>query len=316
MDLRRAWVVAAVVSLLALSAPAAGAATRASTSRSTSYTTKKLTSPDRVQVSDSRGVVATFTVGARSVALRGQSRVFSEPTNTAATVTSTTWVRLLPGPFSGVVDYAWLNTALADKSPDLLAVANQYIAGSVTVHDSTGQVVSSDASYGPLQADGTRAEGSDFNDYLGVTWSYPNGTDPPEVDQYGALDCSGFVRMVLGYRSGMPMTLDPNGTALPRRAFQMLASAPGVVTIPDAGSRPSSTGPLQPGDLVFFDANAADGTQVDHVGVYLGVDNAGAPRFISSRKTADGPTLGDTGGKSVLTGTGYYASAWRAARRP
>lgn len=66
---------------------------------------------------------------------------------------------------------------------------------------------------------------------------------------------------------------------------------------------------------MFFDANPDDGTLVDHVGMYLGPDSVGAPRFISTRKSVNGPTLGDVGGRSVLSGTGLYATTWRAARR-
>lgn len=277
-----------------------------------SYT--RLTSPMRVVVSDSRGAVATFTVGARSVRLRGPQRVFSEST-TAATVTTRVWVRLLAHPFSGTVDTAWLASALADRSPDVLALATQYLTGAPDLTASTGLRRAGDASYGPLLADGTRQEGSDFNDYLGLPWSYGSSLDKPERDQFGALDCSGYVRIVFGYRSGVRLTLLPNGSRLPRRAVQMLDSAPGHVVISDAGSRPTNLSGLQPGDLVFFDASTSDGSVVDHVGILLGLDSTGALRFVSSRKSADGPTMGDTAGRSTITGTGYYATAFRAARR-
>jgi cell wall-associated NlpC family hydrolase len=49
------------------------------------------------------------------------------------------------------------------------------------------------------------------------------------------------------------------------------------------------------GDLVFFDADSKDGSQIDHVGMYLGRDSEDHHRFISSRKRADGPTMGDLG---------------------
>jgi len=88
-----------------------------------------------------------------------------------------------------------------------------------------------------------------------------------------------------------------------------------VVTMPDTGRPPSSPSELLPGDLVFFDANGDEGARMDHVGLYLGLDSVGAARFVSSRKTVNGPTLGDVGGRSVLTGTGLYALSWRAARR-
>lgn len=286
------------------------------TSDPSSWVYKKLRRPDRVQVFDGQDEpVATFTVGARTVTVRGPERVLAEPSTTAAYVRSTTWVRLLPRPFGGTVDKPWLVAALADASPDVLATASEYVTGAPTVTTPEGGVLSSDADYGPLLADGTREEGSDFNDYLGVAWTYGDRTDLPETRQAGALDCSGFVRMVLGYRFGVPMTLSPDGVALPRRSFEMLDKAPGVVTVRNSGTRPSSTAALAPGDLLFFDGSTDDGTRIDHVAVYLGPDNTGAPRFISSRKTVNGPTLGDVAGKSVLSGTGYYANAWRAARR-
>ena len=80
-------------------------------------------------------------------------------------------------------------------------------------------------------------------------------------------------------------------------------------------TRPALPAALQAGDLVFFDASTTDGTQIDHAGIYLGSDSSGRARFISSRQTADGPTLGDVGGASILTGTGYWATAFRAVRR-
>ena len=57
------------------------------------------------------------------------------------------------------------------------------------------------------------------------------------------------------------------------------------------------------------------GPRIDHVGMYLGQDGARHHRFISSRKGADGPTLGDYKGKSILDGTGLFAKAFRAVRR-
>jgi cell wall-associated NlpC family hydrolase len=275
---------------------------------------ERLASPSRVVVRDDRGPVATFTVGSRTVTLRGPQRVFAEST-TAATITTTTWVRLLAQPFTGTVDYGWLTVRAGDASDDVLELARQYVTGAPERRDATGLRIAGDASYGPLQADGTRAEGSDFNDYLGVPWSYGATVDQPEADQFGALDCSGYVRAVFGHRAGVPMTLQPDGTRLPRRAVQMSDSAPGVVVIPNAGTRPASLTALLPGDLVFFDASIDDGTLVDHVGIYLGLDSAGAPRFVSSRKGADGPTMGDVRGRSTLSGSGLYATSFRAARR-
>ncbi|MBA2529144.1 MAG: C40 family peptidase [Euzebyales bacterium] len=275
---------------------------------------RRRSDPDRVVVSDDLGRVATFTTAARTVTVRGPSRTFREAT-TSASVSSTTWVRLLPVPFTGSVDWSWLSARLADRSPDLLDVAAQYVTGAAVKTDATGLRYAGDASYGPVQPDGSRQEGSDFNDYLGVPWTYDSTVDRPENAQLHALDCSGFVRMVFGYRGGVPLTLRPEEGRLPRRAVHMNASAPGAVVIADRGFVPSRLSMLRPGDLVLFDASSDDGTDIDHVGIYLGRDSSRAPRFVSSRKTVDGPTMGDVGGRSTLTGTGLYARSWRAARR-
>lgn len=293
-----------------------GAGSAAATSHPSGWEYIKARRPDRVLVVDGGAEpLATFTVGARTVSLRGPARTFAEPTTTQARVVTNTWVRLLREPFDGKVDVAWLTSACADQSPDVLGVAAQYVTGAATVLAADGSVLSSDADYGPLLDDGTREEGADFNDYLGVSWTYDTRLDPPERRQIGALDCSGFVRMVFGYRAGLPLGLDPDGSTLPRRSFEMLASAPGVVVIRNSGKRPASTAALAPGDLLFFDGSVDDGERIDHVGIYLGVDSTGAPRFISSRKTVNGPTFGDEGGRSTLSGTGHYAKTWRAARR-
>ena len=273
-----------------------------------------VTSPARTVLRDDRGVLVTFTRNARTVSMRGQARTWTEATLTAP-VTEDAWVRELARPFGGTVDWTWLQRALADRSPDVLAVAMQYVSGAPDVVGSDGRRIAGDASYGPLSAAGTRTEGSDFNDYLGTSWTYGATTDAAEPTEVGALDCSGYVRMVLGYRSGVPLALTPDGVGLPRRSFELLASAPGVVLQADTVIRPALPATLTAGDLVFFDASTDDGTRIDHVGLYLGVDAAGAPRFLSSRKTVDGPTFADVGGRSTLSGTGLYATSFRAVRR-
>jgi cell wall-associated NlpC family hydrolase len=122
------------------------------------------------------------------------------------------------------------------------------------------------------------------------------------------MDCSGYVRMVYGYRSGMALCRAPRDdrAAIPRHAHEMASHAPGVKIPRDDAA---------PGDLVFFDADAGDGPQIDHVGIYMGRDTKGHRRFLSSRKRADGPTMGDTGGKSILDGDGLYAGAFCKVRR-
>lgn len=283
------------------------------------YHYTRISSPNRTVVTDLEGKwLATFTVGAQTVTLDGPVRTFSEPAYTSYTVTHSTWVRVLPKPFGGQVDQLWLAAALADNSPDVLEVSMGYINGASHKLNDAGLKLAGDADYGPLQADGTRKEGSDFNDYLGISWSYGSKIDKPELNEVNALDCSGFIRMVWGYRNNLPLTLSPNGKAIPRRSFEILDAAPGIVVIPNTGQQVRDFASLNVGDVVFFDASTDDGTRIDHVGMYIGIDSGGYHRFVSSRKTANGPTLGDYGGKSILeaiNSKGLYANALRAVRR-
>ena len=172
--------------------------------------------------------MARFTDGATTVTSSGPRRRFSEPT-AADAVTHAVWVRTLPKPFTGAVDEAWLTAALqanALRVPDVLAIAMQYVSGAAAVLDGPLQIAG-DAEYGPL-VDGKREEGADFNDYLGVTWTYADAVDRPETRQFRCLDCSGFVRMVWGYRHSLP--------GQPRRDRVPLTLAPDVVAPGDAAA--------------------------------------------------------------------------------
>lgn len=287
-----------------------------SPSPSPNFCFRRAAQPSRMVVERPCGVtVAVFTDGARSVALVGPERRFAEPSARDAVVTQA-WVRVLPAPFGGALDAAttaWLESALVDQSPDLLALAMQYIQGAPPLFDGQHQQIAGDADYGPLAERGTRKEGADFNDYLGTPWSFPEGgVRRPRPGLLHSLDCSGFIRMLWGYRGGLPLARGAvsDGRAIPRRAVQMAASAPGVVIATGAGFDR-----LQPGDLVLFDADPLDGPAVDHVGMFLDRDQGGHLRFISSRKGANGPTLGDTRGASILDGDGLYARSFRMARR-
>ena len=284
--------------------------------------------PDRTEIRDSNNEwLATFTDCAYTVTLAGPVRTFSEP-SAAHPVTHGVWVRTLPAPFDGKVNSTWLNYALKaneEAVPDVAAIAMQYIAGAPAIFEGDLQIAG-DASYGPLK-NGERKEGADFHDYLGIEWAYPEQVDKPKKREFQCLDCSGFIRMIWGYRSHLPGNKFPSTVplclipqelrrAIPRRSFEICNAAPGVMLIPNTKVQVKDFSQLGIGDLVFFDADEKDGTRIDHVGMYLGLDAGNHYRFISSRKLANGPTLGDYKGKSILDGTGRFARSFRAARRP
>ncbi|GHE05624.1 C40 family peptidase [Streptomyces alanosinicus] len=278
---------------------------------------ERIGNPARTVARDRHGaVIATFTDGARTAVLTGPSRTFAEPRTTDAKVVSTSWVRLLPQPWAPGAERsdwfkAWLKTRLGSRDPDILATAFAYTAGA--------------ARYGPSSTSdsdrarqGKRRMGSDFYDYLGAPWTFPDGvTRRPEKDRRRSVDCSGYVRLVYGYRSGLSLNSrdSPAGGGLQRTADAIAHGPLGVPVIPLADRSPDVIQGLQPGDLVFFRTRELPGGRIGHIGIYLGLDTADHPRFISSRKEADGPTMGDKGGASRLDGDGYYAQGLRGARR-
>lgn len=292
-----------------------------------SYEFEMLADPDRVWVTEAGQWVATFTLGCYTVTTAGPERTFiGESPN--ITVAQDVWVRAAPGAVDDQIDTRWLQLALDANqrgTPDVLALAMQYVRGTPPVLLGDLQIAG-DASYGPLQPDGTRQEGSDFNDYLGLRWLYPGDRpDDPEEWQFRCLDCSGFMRMVWGYRhhlpdsgyvDSVPLARGPSGgSRLPRRAVEMYDNAIGLVLVADTKQQVTDFDHLDIGDLVFFDGSTDDGDAIDHVGMYLGLDGLGNRRFISSRKMDDGPTFSDRGGASLLDGDGHYAKAFRAVRR-
>ena len=104
---------------------------------------------------------------------------------------------------------------LPEAALKVLATAFEFVSGRPDRRDPSGRLIAGDASYGPLQPDGTRQEGSDWNDFQGVTATYGGVTaDPPERAQAHSLDCSGFMRMLWGVRVGLPLSLDPDGRSL------------------------------------------------------------------------------------------------------
>jgi hypothetical protein len=217
----------------------------------------------------------------------------------------------------------WFPDAVADRSPDMLAIAMQYVTGAPVRRNEAGQLISGDAGFGPVnpgklpgQTD-YRDENSDFYDYLGISYRFRNGTRKwPDERHYGMVDCTGYLRLVLGHRMHYPLlSSNRHGRGLPRRAWAMDEVGPGVAIVPNRHQTATDIDALQPGDLLFFDLDRRDGAASDHTGIYLGLDTDGHPRFLSSREEADGPTFGDIGGSARLDGKGYYALLWRAAKR-
>jgi cell wall-associated NlpC family hydrolase len=143
-----------------------------------------------------------------------------------------------------------------------LAIAFQYEpdASNLALN---GLRIAGDAAYGA-------SAGADFNDYLGVDWQYGASADQSEPAELGKLDCSGFIRMVLGYRLGIPMSISAAPGTLPRRAAVQFSAGRGRVIVSNTGRQVTSLGRLRPGDLAFFDASTRNGTVIDHVGIFVG----------------------------------------------
>src|SRR5262245_42840018 len=283
---------------------------------------QRLADPGRTVVTDiARRVVAMLTDGARTANVLGPTRRFTEPSTTSTSVTSHAWVRILPHPWAPGAEHepwfrAWLDAALIDRAPDVLEVATQYLRKRPEHVDAQGNRLSGDARFGVFDANADgRRDRSDFYDYLGVPWSFPDGSvGLPAPAFKGAIDDSGFVRLVFGYRSGLPLRAgDDTADGISRTTKAMASETPGTVIVPDRQLPVSDFGRLQPGDLVFFDTDPD--RRVDLVGIYLGIDNASHHRFVASRAAADGPTMGDAGGAAVLDGGGDYSAAFRSAKR-
>jgi cell wall-associated NlpC family hydrolase len=300
---------------------------------------ERIGNPARTVARDRHGtVIATFTDGARTAVLTGPSRTFAEPRTTDAKVVTKSWVRLLPKTWARGAERSgwfrtWLRSRLGSRDPDVLGIAFEYIAGAPARTTAAGVTYSGAARYTPNtpgdagrvgsagragQGKSKPRTGSDFYDYLGIPWTFPDTvTRRPEKDRARSVDSSGYVRLVYGYRSGFPLNSRDSaaGNGLQRTPDAIAHGRLGVPVIPLSNRRPAVIQQLQPGDLVFFGTRKLPGGRIGHIGVYLGLDTADHPRFISSRKNAGGPTMGDKSGTSRLDGDGYYAQGLRAARR-
>jgi cell wall-associated NlpC family hydrolase len=286
------------------------------------YDFVRVDDPPRTLVLNALGDrLATLTDGARTAVFRGPARTFAEPEVATATVTTQDWVRVAPAPWrpGGEQDPVlggWVVNELNDRTPDVLDISMQYRRNTPDLHDDKGVRYAGRAFFGPL-VNGERVSDADFNDYLRVPWTQDGVVRPPDALRKDSLDCSGFLRMVFGYRSGYPLGGDPSDVRLPRQVKDFAAGAPGALVVANTGVRPSEDQleRLQAGDVLAFDLDPADGPLLDHSAIYLGVDSAGQPRFISSRKTYNAPTMGDKYGASVLSGDGVFAQVFRLARR-
>lgn len=270
-----------------------------------------------------RFLASTSSTGLPRLFHTASLRVISASWPTSPSVTHNTWVRVLDDAFDGQWTAALtrqIQEWAIDSSPDVLAHAMRYITGAYPLVDpNVGAQVSGQASYGPLAADGSRVEGADFHDYMGLDWVFPNGEErTADPDELTCLDCSGYVRMVYGFHMGLPMVFEENidGTNLPRRTLDIGPDGPGVIVAQAVGTAPSLAN-IQIGDVPHFDATSDGETsgQVDHNGIYLGTDQSGNMRFLNSRKTPNGPTMADLGGASVLNGSGTYTTRLRIIRR-
>ncbi|QIQ05574.1 NlpC/P60 family protein [Streptomyces liangshanensis] len=245
-----------------------------------------------------------------------------------ANVTHGDWVRVLSRPFDG----SWTDEVertvrgwVGSTAPDVLAHAAMFLAGAPAVTagagPAQGRQVLGEAGYGSLDPQGFPQEGADFHEYMDIGWTFEDGVHTgPSSKQVGHLDCSGYTRMVYGYHMGVPLAAgqDTSRLRIPRQSRHMADYLPGVRVDRTDGAGPPAAALLQAGDLVLFNADSGDDNPtatVDHVGIYLGGDAAGRRCFLSSRKTANGPTMAGLGGASLLDGTGTYARTLHTVHR-
>ncbi|MFC0507803.1 NlpC/P60 family protein [Micromonospora costi] len=283
--------------------------------------------PERTEVRrrSDKALVATLTVGARTVVVAGPHRQFAEPSSTPAVIDSTSWVRVAPQAWqpqrSEDEKFAgWLLDQIEDESPpiDVLGATMQYLADAPDGRNRDGVRYIGDAGFGYVHSADER-DGADFYDYLEIPWKFSDtGKAKPSKRWDRDLDCSGYVRLIYGYRFGIPLLNGPVSTTvngLPRTAASMAAYARSVLIA--AGRTPSrpptDLSTLLPGDLVFF-ALHDDPNLITHSGIYLGKDTDGGMRFVSSRGTVDGPTFGDVRGDGVVD-SGYFGDRLRRVIR-
>jgi hypothetical protein len=265
-------------------------------------------------------LAAILTDGARTMTFIGDKRTFTERDTTRAKVTTDHWVRVAPQVWHpAALGETWFReyfrTTVDSTKADILATAMQYQDGAPMLRDDDGVPYAGDASFGLLR-EGDDVDGADFYDYLGIGWRFPDGTrKQSDPKWYRKLDCSGFLRLIYGYRSGIAISDQNDGTdGLPRTAQAMATNSQAVtIAAGDTDAQaPKTLEHLEPGDLVFF-ALRSD-THMSHSGIYIGDDQDGHLRFISSRTQINGPTFGDYRAKSILD-TGVFRHRLRRVIR-
>ncbi len=280
-------------------------------------------SNNRANVYHSGKRVAILTEGARTVVFDGKKRTFSEPDNTKAVVHSHSYVRVAPKAwYAGAQDEdwfsAWFLRSLREDADDILGAAMQYLDGSPTRHDSNGVPFRGDAGFGLVRTSDT-VDGADFYDYLGIPWKWPDGsTSQPSKRWFRKVDCSGYIRLVYGYRGGITLHRTSDRVeGLPRNARGLAKLAPSVLIAEGKTDSSNPTlndlGSILPGDLVFFALH--DNLKfISHSGIYIGDDNGGHMRFLSSRTSVNGPTFGDFQTKSIFDDGFFYNRLRRVIR--
>jgi hypothetical protein len=283
------------------------------------------TNPSRDSIYNGTTWIAMFTDDARTVRLRDLNgpRTISD-TNPGGTISFTTDQRVLISPeeYDGTFDqgeeYVWLANELCAANNDIITRAAQYFNGDTEAMGADGLgPLYGDACYGQRASStstsctsvGSNTIGADFYDYRGMEWPAGNPVpDSPDATRYRSLDCSGFVRMLFGWRgtgspsqkldlgrtssSGLTPGSDPMGEFIPRTSYQMhdsLTTAGVRYTWDDDDSR------FDPGDLVFYDTGNESPIEVTHVGIVVYNDRNGTVWVASSRmqdaETQDGPLL-------------------------
>lgn len=226
---------------------------------------------------------------------------------------------------------------------DILDLAFQYVA--------TAPVVWNDATPERRRIAGPSPHllTCDFHDYVCI--DCPAGecnastTRPPDLlcqtsgacpdyptQSPGMLDCSGYMRMIWGYRNNFTAQsyyanieltgglIDDKLTRTSEDQYNGPTAGTKIIDFRPGCPTPDDLGKLRVGDLVFFDINGNGGssyTAIDHDGMYVGRDAQGDYRFISSRTSTGVSMRGDT--ESILNCSGSVSSSWpgwfRGARR-